>query len=300
MESLTYVKNYLLAKTARTLVGILKFASSSLTLQPDEVIQIPSRNAPRTITAHIYKPKTPSVGAGPVLLNFHGSGFVLPMHGSDDAFCRYISEKTNYTVVDVSYRMAPENPFPAALNDVEDSIKWVVENNKSHEFDLSRLALSGFSAGANLVLAVASSTAFPKTTFSSVIAFYPPTDLAKDPALKVAPSTAGKPIPAPVARFFNQCYIPAGVDPRDPRVSPSFAEPNNFPDKILFVTCAQDSLAVEVEELAEKIGAVDGKEVVVKRMEECNHGWNLSTVEGSVQEKAKWNAYTLVLETLGV
>src|SRR5689334_10864100 len=126
METLIYVKNKSFVTVARTLVGVMRLMSSSLTVHPDEVIQIPSRDAPRTITAHLYKPKTPPVGAGAVLLNFHGSGFVLPMHGSDGAFCRYVSEKTSYTVIDVSYRMAPENPFPAALNDVEDSIKWVL------------------------------------------------------------------------------------------------------------------------------------------------------------------------------
>lgn len=299
METLTYVKNKALATVARTVVSATAYMSSkNVPARPDETVQIPSRDASRTIKAHLYSPSTETSIPSPVLINFHGSGFMLPMHGSDDAFCRYISQNSPYTVIDVAYRLAPENPFPAALNDVEDSVTWVLENIQSRNFDVSRIAVSGFSAGATLALAISSSGLFPPKTFSSVVAFYPPTDLATDPALKIAPDTTGRPIPTRVARLFNQCYMPTGVDPRDPRVSPTYADAESFPDRILLITCALDNLAVEAEELAKKIAVLKTKTVVSRRMEECGHGWNLSANEGTVQEKAKWEAYALVLETL--
>ncbi|KAA8903643.1 Alpha/Beta hydrolase protein [Sphaerosporella brunnea] len=261
---------------------------------PDDVLQIPSRDSGRTIKAHVYRSKA-NKKPSPVLINFHSSGFIIPLHGSDDEYCRYIAERTDYTVIDVSYRLAPENPFPAAPHDMEDSIKWVL--NRPQEFDPSHVAISGFSAGGNLAL-VACATVFPKGTFRCVIAFYPPVDLAKDPGLKAAPDPSGKPIPPFVARSFNQCYIPADVDPKDHRISPCFAAPENFPNKALIITCAYDSLAPEAEALARKIQAVPGNHVVHRRMEKCDHAWNLTTKEGTPQEQAKKDAYALAADIL--
>lgn len=92
---------------------------------PSHVRHIASRDAGRTIKVNVYQPAK-SAKPSPVLVNLHGSGFILPAHGSDDLFCREISRETAYTVLDVQYRLAPENPFPAALNDAEDVINWVL------------------------------------------------------------------------------------------------------------------------------------------------------------------------------
>jgi alpha/beta hydrolase fold len=100
-----------------------------------------------------------------------------------------------------SIPLGARNPFPAALNDVEDVVKWVLEQRD--EFDRNRLAISGFSAGGTLAL-VAASTSFPKGTFRSVLAFYPLTNLVTYPGLKTAPDTSGKPILAFIERAFNQ------------------------------------------------------------------------------------------------
>jgi acetyl esterase/lipase len=59
------------------------------------------------------------------LVNFHASGFILPHHGTNDEFCRQISRETKYTVLDSSYRVAPEHSLPVALNDVEDAVSYV-------------------------------------------------------------------------------------------------------------------------------------------------------------------------------
>lgn len=164
--------------------------------------------------------------------------------------------------------VAPENPFPAALEDVEDVIRWVL--NQPEKFDLSHLSISGFSAGANLAL-VASASSFPKGTVKTLIAYYPPVDIAKDPSLKVAPDPSGNPIPASVARIFNECYIPNNVDPKDPRISPIYLAPEQFPRNVMIITCDRDSLAPEAEELAEKIAKVPGINLVTRRMAQCDH-----------------------------
>ncbi|RDW86255.1 putative esterase/lipase [Aspergillus mulundensis] len=261
--------------------------------KPDEILQILSRDPRRSIKAHVYKSGNVSQ-PGPVLINFHGSGFVFPFHGQDDEFCRLMSQRTGYTVLDVQYRLAPENPFPAALNDVEDVVNWLLQ--QPEKFDRARIALSGFSAGGNLALA-ASSTLFPQQTFNAVLAFYPPVDLDTEPGSKTAPDPTGKPLPARLSRLFDACYIPSSHNPKDPRISPYYAQPDRFPDRILIITAAGDSLALEAEQLAVKIRDEGGREVVAARMDGCNHGWNVSP-KNAVEREARDKAYNMVVAML--
>ncbi|KAL4805575.1 Alpha/Beta hydrolase protein [Aspergillus unguis] len=261
--------------------------------QPDDVHQIQSRDAARTIKAHVYKPTPTASGPSPILINFHGSGFVFPLHGQDDEFCRLMSQRTGYTVVDVQYRLAPEHPFPAALNDVEDVVNWVLQ--QSEKFDRGRIALSGFSAGGNLALA-ASSTIYPREKFHAVLAFYPPVDLYTDPGSKSSPDPTGKPLPASLARFFDRCYIPSSHNKQDPRISPLYAQPERFPNRVLMITAAGDSLAPEAEQLAVAMKE-SGREVILERMEGCNHGWNVSP-KTAVQREARDRAYDAVVAML--
>lgn len=291
MEYLSYARNKALATFIRFIVGR---DVGTIKTHHDEVVQIPSRDPGRTIKAHLYHSRTTSKPT-PVLLNWHGSGFVIPLHGSDDEFCRRIAKDTDYAVLDCSYRLAPEYPHPAAPNDVEDAIKWVL--SQPAEFDLSHIAISGFSAGANMAL-IAGSHLFPKGTFSQVIAVYPPTDVLIEPKNRKAPDQGGKPLPDWMVNGFNECYLPPPIDRAGPTVSPTYTDPERFPDRLVVITCAWDNLCVEAEELVEKLKTVPGNHVIHRRMDECDHGWNLSYKPGTVQEKAKDEAYDLIVDAL--
>jgi acetyl esterase/lipase len=242
MNWLTDVRNKVLA------TGVRYMASRAIETHQDEVLHVPSRDEGRTIKVHIYKSKNPSQPS-PVLINFHGSGFVIPMHGSDDEFAMRIAKDTEYTVLDVQYRLAPEYPFPSGAHDAEDVVRYVL--SRPQEYDLDHLAVSGFSAGGNFALGL-SGHVFPTGTFRHVLAYYPPTDLSKEPRTKVAPDTSGEPLPAWLADVFNSCYLPEGVDWAQPLVSPFYIEGEKFPDSMLVITCAQDTLAPETEELVRK------------------------------------------------
>ncbi|KAJ5918323.1 hypothetical protein N7454_010698 [Penicillium verhagenii] len=295
--SIQYCIDKCLVVILRTIISIVAyFIRGGIKSYPDEVRHIPSRDTRRTIKVHVYTSSAPN--PSPVLINFHGSGFVLPHHGSDDEFCRQVSQQTKCTVLDVRYRLAPEHPFPAALNDVEDTINYVL--GRPHEFDRSRLSLSGFSAGANLVLA-ASANLFAPDTFRSLVAFYPVTDLNAGTESKTAPNpTQAAKIPAPLARLFNRCYVPAKMDPRDPRISPTFAQVDRFPRRVLMITADGDNLAHEAEEIAGRLQKLQGWHVVSQRMVGCSHGWDKSTRPSSPQHlhEAKKRAYQLAVEML--
>lgn len=220
---------------------------------------------------------------------------IFPAFGSDDTFCHYVSKNTNYAVLDVKYRLSPENQFPAAVNDAEDVIHWVM--GQPEKYDLTRLSISGFSAGGNLAI-VAASVLMPPNTFRSVLAFYPGVDMASDPAGKIAPDCSGKMIPPRIARFFSRCYIPVDFDPRDPRISPLFADLRSFSSKLLIITAARDNMAPEAEDFASRVKEQSGSDVVLHRMEGCEHGWDKFPNAGPVQEAAKWKAYSMAIDLL--
>ncbi|CAG8908848.1 unnamed protein product [Penicillium egyptiacum] len=195
-----------------------------------------------------------------------------------------MSQQTGYTVLDVQYRLAPENPVPAALNDTEDAIKWVL--GRPTKFDTSKVAISGFSAGGNLALAV-SSCIFPPESFSSVLAFCPTVEAFVDPGAVAAPDPNGRPFLTFILRLFASCYMLHGHDPKDPRILPAYAELDRFPRQVLIVTVAYDSLAVEAENLAGRLRESSGRIVVSERMEKCNHAWDKMAKKGCLDGKQK-------------
>ncbi|KAJ5811888.1 carboxylesterase [Penicillium riverlandense] len=278
---------------------IIRLLTSSPKPRPDSVLRIPSREKHRTITVHVYKPcadGAESTTPAPVLVNLYGSGLALPLHGLDDHFCRLVANAAGYVVLDVNYRLAPEHPFPAPLNDLEDTMKYVLD--RPNEYQASQVSVSGFSSGGTLALAAAA-TIFPRGTFQSLIAFYPATDLFQDPSLRKAPLSGGKARSQFWTRIFRESYI-RGMDPRDPRISPAFADTSNFPSNMLFVTAEMDASALESEELAERAkseGHADGRDVIIRRMKGCGHGFD-KKLTGDALVQARDEAYELAVNML--
>jgi acetyl esterase/lipase len=272
LRYLRYLRLKLLISFYRLIVRIL---ASPLRPCPDSVLSIPSRDNNRTIKAHIYRPSGEYAGnrcPHPVLLNFYGSGFAIPLYGADDGFCRFIATNTGYVVLDVEYRLGPEHPFPAAVHDVEDAVKYVLD--RPEEYKTSQVSVSGFSSGGTLALVAP--TLFPPGTFQSAIVFYPATDLARNPSMRKAPAPNAKPRSAFWTRIFREAYI-GDMDPRDPRISPAYADASKYPANMLVVTAELDSSALEAEDLAKKAeteGLASGRNVILRRMEECGHAFD--------------------------
>ncbi len=93
-------------------------------------------------------------GLFPVLLFFHGGGFVTGSLQSQDSICRALTNATPCITVSVGYRLAPEHPYPAAVEDGYAALQWVAEHAASIQGDPSRIALTGTSAGGTLAAAV--------------------------------------------------------------------------------------------------------------------------------------------------
>ncbi len=97
-----------------------------------------------------YVPSDSSDTPLPIVLYFHGGGWVLGSATSDDAFCRDLCDQTRAIVVSVDYRHAPEHRFPAAHDDAWAALTWISTNATELGGDPERLAVAGWSAGANL------------------------------------------------------------------------------------------------------------------------------------------------------
>ncbi|MET3289729.1 alpha/beta hydrolase [Brevibacillus fluminis] len=104
------------------------------------------------IPIRIYTPE--AVGVLPVMVFFHGGGFVLGDLETTDNICRFLAHHAGCIVVSVAYRLAPEHPFPSAVHDAYFATKWVSEKASSFHGDASRIAVGGESAGGNLAAVV--------------------------------------------------------------------------------------------------------------------------------------------------
>lgn len=93
-------------------------------------------------------------GPFPVTVFFHGGGFVAGSLDSHDALCRALTKHSGVSVVSVDYRLAPEHPYPAAVEDAYAATEWVAANGDEIAVDADRLAVAGGSAGGNLATVV--------------------------------------------------------------------------------------------------------------------------------------------------
>jgi acetyl esterase/lipase len=100
----------------------------------------------------LYRPAR--TGPAPVVVYFHGGGWVLGHASSDDPFCRYLCAETNALIISVNYRHAPEARFPAAVDDAFAAVNWIAANAESLGGDPHNIAVAGWSAGGNLAAVV--------------------------------------------------------------------------------------------------------------------------------------------------
>ncbi|MGA1754485.1 MAG: alpha/beta hydrolase fold domain-containing protein, partial [Ilumatobacteraceae bacterium] len=112
---------------------------------------LPGADGP--IEYRLYRPPTP--GPHPVVVYYHGGGWVIGSHTSDDPLCRELCVKSNVVIVSVNYRHAPEHRFPAAADDSFAALQWVAANAASLGGDPTRLAVAGWSAGGNVAAVAA-------------------------------------------------------------------------------------------------------------------------------------------------
>lgn len=104
-----------------------------------------------TIKARIFVPKGTKPSNGwPCMIWYHGGGWVLGSIDTENNFCTQLAQGAQCTVITIDYRLAPEHPYPAAVEDSFEGLMYVMENSKNLDIDNTKVGVSGSSAGGNL------------------------------------------------------------------------------------------------------------------------------------------------------
>jgi acetyl esterase len=172
------------------------------------------------LPARFYLPVgLPPERPAPLLLYFHGGGWVIGDLETHDDVCRFLAAAAGTAVLAIDYRLAPEHPFPAAVEDAAAVFAWAHANAGELGVDPARIAVGGDSAGGNLAAVVsllARDAGGPKPAMQLLI--YPPTDAAGDlPSRRIF--AEGFLLTRDEMESYERHYLPSGTDAADPRVS---------------------------------------------------------------------------------
>ncbi|WP_174297787.1 alpha/beta hydrolase [Sphingomonas bacterium] len=202
--------------------------------------------------ARIYKPATAAAAAGrpmPVIVYYHGGGWVIADVDTYDAAPRLLSKQLNAVVVSVEYRHAPEFKFPAQHDDAFAAYRWVLQNAASLGGDPTKVALAGESAGGNLAVATAiyardNGLARPV----HILAVYPIANSSMTLPSRTDSANA-KPLNTAMLKWFGYYYSTTPADGADPRINLVKADLHGLPPTTI-VNAQIDPLRSDGETLA--------------------------------------------------
>lgn len=218
----------------------------------------------------IYRPVDEPAEPG-CLIWIHGGGFVIGSLETADSTCRVLANEAKIVVVSVDYHLAPEYPYPAAVDDVFDALEWVVDNAADLSIDIDRIAVGGDSAGGNLAAVVAQlarAAGGPRLAFQVLV--YPAVDLAGDHESRHT-NGEGYFLTNETMIWFGHHYLD-GRDPATPRVSPLSATDFTRLPPALVLTAGYDPLRDEGIAYADALEAA-GVEVERVHFENQIHGF---------------------------
>ncbi len=213
------------------------------------------------IPVRIYTPE----GDGPfgVLMNFHGGGWVIGDLDTADAICRQIATRAGVVVVSVDYRMAPEDPYPAAVIDAYDATRWAADNMAALNGN-GKLGVIGESAGGNLSAVVclkARDEGGPRINFQCLL--YPVTDCDLSRASYVE-NGEGYILDTRTMQWFWDTYCPEPSKREESYASPLRAADLSKLPPALIVTAEFDPLRDEGEAYGEALKAAGTPATVVR------------------------------------
>jgi len=189
----------------------------------------------------------------PLLVYFHGGGFMLGNIELYDTSCRRLAIKGDCAVLSVDYRLTPEHRFPAAVEDAYAATLWCSRNAAKLNVDLNALVVGGDSAGGNLS-AVVAQMAHDSGEFkvAGQILIYPCTELVEECPSFVRNAT-GYMLTTAAVRWFYDEYVPQRADRLDPRASPARRKNLRGLPPALIISAEFDPLVDENEAYAKRL-----------------------------------------------
>ena len=231
----------------------LELERSQVLAVSDTVIPSPQGAVP----GRIYTPKPEdAIGSpAPVLMYFHGGGFVLGSLNMVDGLCCQLARNAGVVVVSVDYRLAPENKFPAAAEDAYAATQWVAANAASFGGDPARVAVGGDSAGANLAAVVclmAKDRGGHSPSFQVLL--YPSTDGRRETASALRNGT-GYLLTREMMDWFSALYQNSPADMANPYYAPLRHASHAGLPPALIITAEFDPLLDEGRAYADRLAA---------------------------------------------
>ncbi|GAA3553721.1 alpha/beta hydrolase [Kribbella ginsengisoli] len=241
------------------------------------------------LTLRIYRP----VGDGPLptLVYFFGGGWTLGSIETADGVCRRLANLVPCQVITVGYRLAPENPFPAAVNDCHRATQWIAAHAVELGVDVARLAVGGDSAGGNLAAATTLLGRDSGPSLAAQLLVYPNTLYGSDTASMRAgddPFLFNR----TSVNWYWKHYLRDESDGTNPLASPLLAPSHAGLPPALVITAEYDPLRDEGEYYAEKLYAA-GVPTHLTRYEGMPHGFYtmsgiLDTARKALTDSADW------------
>ncbi|GAA4169215.1 alpha/beta hydrolase [Gryllotalpicola koreensis] len=235
-----------------------------------EVIDRIADTAAGELPLRIYRP-TAAVGPAPVIVFFHGGGFVLGDLDSHDALARSVANAAGMVVISVDYPLAPEHKYPSQVDAGLAATTWVAEHAVELGVDASRLAVAGDSAGGNLAAVVAlkaRDVGAPHIAFQVLI--YPDLDFRREN--RTITTLAGRygNITREAQFWFRDHYLDDPALRFDPRVSPVLEPDLSGLPPAYIITAEYDALREEGEQYGQQLRDA-GVDVTVRRYDGMIH-----------------------------
>jgi acetyl esterase len=194
-------------------------------------------------------------GDGPVVVFFHGGGWVIGNIYQAEWLCSHVARNTGAVVVSAGYRLAPEHPFPTAVDDAYEATSWVARHTAEVGGRADRLAVMGASAGGNLAAVVcqrARDEGGPRIVHQTLL--YPATDMR--PESRPPDQLVDAPmLPLVDRKAYFDHYTGGDPDVNDPRLSPLLADSLADLPPALIITAEHDPLRDEGRRYAEGLCA---------------------------------------------
>ncbi len=233
------------------------------------------------LRARLYRPAAPDVsGQLPLLVFFHGGGFVIGDLDTHDEPCRMLCRHGQVQILSIDYRLAPEHPFPAAVDDALAAFRWAVEHADELGVDPHQVAVGGDSAGGNLSAVTSQLAARDGGPVPALqLLIYPATDLTEARTASGRMFANGFFLTENDRQWSTRHYFGGtGADGSDRRASPVLAEDLSGLAPAIVVTAGFDPLRDEGEAYADALRRA-GTPVVSYRAPELIHGFiNMTTV----------------------
>lgn len=251
----------------------LQTAFSAMVPVPEQVREVSDFTVPGPagrLPVRLYRPEVG--GTPPLVVFYHGGGWVIGSIESHDAVCRALANASGCAVASVEYRLAPESAFPAAPEDCYAAAKWLAENGSDLGFDEGRLAVAGDSAGGNLsavVSLMARDRGGPE--ISQQVLIYPAVDFTGDYPSR-SENGEGYFLTTAAIEWFGGHYIGDEAVAKEALASPLLAEDHSDLPPAVVITAGFDPLRDEGGAYAEKLEAA-GVEAKTIQYEGMIHGF---------------------------